>query len=74
MVERDNPVLPLSQQCRLLTVSRSSLSPWMRSLIQVPLAWTNSPAAIIAALPMTVIRSRCPRALTRRTQNPLSGL
>jgi putative transposase len=25
MVERDNPVLPLSQQCRLLTVSRSSL-------------------------------------------------
>jgi len=24
-------------------------TPWERSLIQLPLAWTNSPAAIIAA-------------------------
>jgi putative transposase len=25
MVERDNPVLPISQQCRLLAVSRSAV-------------------------------------------------
>ena len=46
----------------------------MRSLIQDPIAWTNSPAEIIAACPMTVMRSRWPRALTRRTQKPLSEL
>src|SRR5271170_1695967 len=49
-------------------------TPWVRSLIQPPLAWTNSPAEIIAAWPMTVIGSRWPRALTRSTQNPLSEL
>src|SRR5271166_965838 len=49
-------------------------TPWVRSLIQLPLAWTNSPAEIIAAWPRTVIRSRWPRALTRSTQNPLSSL
>ena len=26
-------------------------TPWVRSLTQVPLAWTNSPADIIAACP-----------------------
>src|SRR5713226_23488 len=49
-------------------------TPWVRSLTQAPLAWTNSPAEIIAAWPRTVIRSRCPRALTRRTQKPFSSL
>ena len=49
-------------------------TPWVRSLIQPPLAWMNSPAEIIAAWPITVIRSRCPRALTRNTQKPFSGL
>jgi hypothetical protein len=49
-------------------------APWMRSFIQDPLAWTNSPAEIIAAWPRTVIRSHCPRALTRRTQEPFSEL
>src|SRR5882757_10615165 len=44
-------------------------TPCVRSLTQVPLAWTNSPAAIIAAWPRTVIRSRWPRALTRSTQH-----
>src|SRR5260370_39815228 len=33
-----------------------------------------SPAEIDGASPSTVTRSRCPRALTRRTQNPLSVL
>jgi hypothetical protein len=49
-------------------------TPCVRSLTQVPLAWTNSPTEIIAAWPRTVIRSRCPRALTRRTQKPFSEL
>ena len=35
---------------------------------------TNSPAAIVAAWPTTVTRSRCPRALTRSTQKPVSAL
>ena len=48
--------------------------PWVRSFTQAPLIWTNSPALIIAAWPTTVIRSRWPRALTRSTQNPFSGL
>jgi hypothetical protein len=43
-------------------------------LTQAPLAWTNSPAEIIAAWPRTVIRSRWPRALIRSTQNPFSSL
>src|SRR5918994_1786137 len=34
----------------------------------------NSPALIVGAWPTTVIRSRTPHALTRRTQKPLSGL
>ena len=47
---------------------------WVRSLIQDPLACTNSPAEIIAAWPTRVMRSRWPRALTRSTQKPLSEL
>jgi hypothetical protein len=47
---------------------------WVWSLTQAPLARTNSPAEIIAAWPRTVIRSRCPRALTRKTQKPFSAL
>ena len=49
-------------------------TPWVRSFTQAPLAWTNSPAEIIAAWPSTVIRSRWPRAFTRSTQNPFSSL
>src|SRR5215475_16151149 len=45
-------------------------TPCVRSLIQDPLAWTNSPAEIIAAWPTRVMRSRWPRALTRGTQKP----
>src|SRR6478752_1079070 len=48
--------------------------PWVRSFTQAPLIWTNSPALIIAVWPTTVIRSLWPRALTRSTQNPFSGL
>src|SRR3984893_3083367 len=33
-----------------------------------------SPAAMDGAAPSTVTRSRCPRALMRRTQKPLSAL
>ncbi len=32
--------------------------PWVRSLFQDPAAWTNSPAEIMAACPVTVMRSR----------------
>jgi len=49
-------------------------TPCVRSLTQDPLAWTNSPAEIIAACPTRVIRSRWPRALIRSTQKPLSEL
>src|SRR3954451_16227418 len=48
--------------------------PCVRSLTQIPLAWTNSPAVIAAATPTRVTRSRWPRALTRSTQKPVSGL
>jgi hypothetical protein len=48
-------------------------TPWVRSLTQVPLAWTNSPALIAAAAPTTVTSSRWPRTLTRSTQKPFSG-
>jgi|GEM_PF-5738190 hypothetical protein len=48
--------------------------PCVTSLTQAPLARTNSPAVIVAAWPTTVIRSRCPRAFTRSTQNPVSAL
>src|SRR5215468_6528134 len=40
-------------------------TPSVLSLTQPPLAWTNSPAEIIAACPTRVMRSRWPRALTR---------
>jgi hypothetical protein len=49
-------------------------TPCVRSLTHRPLACTNSPAEIVAAWPTTVIRSRRPRAFTRRTQKPLSSL
>ncbi len=49
-------------------------SPWVRSLAHTPLAWTNSPGEIKGAWPTIVMGSRCPRAVTRNTQNPLSGL
>ena len=49
-------------------------TPRVRSLTQDPLACTNSPAAVIAAWPRTVIRSRWPRAFTYKTQNPFSAL
>ena len=48
--------------------------PWVRSLVQVPAAWIHSPAEIIAAWPMTVTKSRCPRAFRRSTQKPFSSL
>lgn len=48
--------------------------PCVRSLTQVPLAWTNAPALIAAAAPTRVTSSRCPRRLTLSTQKPLSGL
>jgi hypothetical protein len=48
--------------------------PWVRSLTQSPDAVIHSPAEIVAAWPTMVTRSRCPRALTRSTQNPVSAL
>src|SRR3954462_8911810 len=48
--------------------------PWVRSLTHSPEAVTHSPAEIVAACPTVVTSSRCPRALTRRTQKPFSAL
>src|ERR1700678_4734741 len=48
--------------------------PWVWSLIHSPDAVTHSPAEMVAACPTTVISPRCPRALIRRTQKPLSLL
>src|ERR1700726_3725031 len=48
--------------------------PWEWSLIHSPDAVTHSPAEMVAACPTTVISSRCPRALIRRTQKPLLSL
>jgi len=42
--------------------------------LQVGLSCQRPPAAIAAAWPTTVTRSRCPRALARRTQKPFSAL
>jgi hypothetical protein len=46
----------------------------MRSFTHSPGAVIHSPAAIVAACPTTVTRSRCPRAFARKTQNPFSAL
>src|SRR5215831_8544677 len=46
----------------------------MRSFTHSPDAVIHSPAAIVAAYPTTVTRSRCPRAFARNTQNPFSVL
>jgi hypothetical protein len=54
--------------------ARANWTPRVRLLIQLPFVWTNSPAEIIAEWPIKVIRSRCPRALTRSTQKPFSSL
>src|SRR3954451_13006095 len=48
--------------------------PCVRSLTHSPEAVTHSPAEIVAACPTVVTSSRCPRALTRRTQKPFSAL
>ena len=48
--------------------------PCARSLTHSPEAVIHSPAEIDAAWPTTVTRSRCPRALVLRTQNPFSSL
>jgi len=48
--------------------------PCARSLAQLPLACTNSPAEINGAWPTIVTGSRRPRASTFRTQKPVSGL
>jgi hypothetical protein len=48
--------------------------PWVRSLTQIPRHSTYSPGVTEAAEPMTVMRTRCPRTLIRRTQKPLDSL
>src|SRR5262249_61988686 len=48
--------------------------PWVRSLTHSPEAVIHSPAEMVAAWPITVTTSRCPRALARRTQKPFSAL
>ena len=47
---------------------------WVRSFIHSPVAVIHSPAAIVAACPTSVTKSRWPRALARRTQKPFSEL
>src|SRR5260370_1059202 len=46
----------------------------MGSFTHSPEGVIHSPAAIVAAYPTTVTRSRCPRAFARKTQNPFSAL
>ena len=58
----------------VLRKSALNCSPCVRSVIQTPTAWMNSPAEIDAAWPTTGTRSRCPRAFTFRTAKPLSSL
>src|SRR5215467_4143617 len=48
--------------------------PCVRSLTHSPDAVIHSPAEIVAEWPTTVTKSRCPRALVRRTQKPFSAL
>ena len=48
--------------------------PCERSVTHSPVAVTYSPAITCWQCPMTVTRSRCPRAATRSTQYPLSSL
>src|SRR5437867_964803 len=48
--------------------------PWVGSLTHSPDAVIHSPAAMTAAWPMTVTRSRWPRAFARNTQKPFSLL
>src|SRR5450759_3717246 len=48
--------------------------PWVWSLTHSPDAVIHSPAAMMAAWPMTVTRSRWPRAFARSTQKPFSLL
>jgi hypothetical protein len=49
-------------------------SPCSLSLTHQPSAVSHSPAATEGSDPRTVASSRCPRALTRSTQKPLSSL
>ena len=51
-----------------------SWSPCVRSVTQLPLAWTCSPARMVAQWPTTVSSSRRPRTFTRSTAKPFSGL
>ena len=60
--------------CVVVRLAALNCKPCSRSLTHPPLALMNSPALIVAACPTTVTRSRWPRALTRSTQKPLSGL
>ena len=48
--------------------------PFVRSLTDSPDAVIHSPAEIDAAWPTMAMRSRCPRDLAPRAQNPLSSL
>ena len=48
--------------------------PCVRSFTQTPCPSMYSPGVMVAAVPTTVTRSRCPRTLTRRTQKPVSSL
>src|SRR5918911_3952886 len=51
-----------------------SWSPCVRSVTQLPLACTCSPALMTAQWPTTVTSSRRPRTFTRSTAKPFSGL
>src|ERR1017187_6374147 len=49
-------------------------SPCSLSLTHQPSALSHSPAVTEGNDPTTVVSSRCPRAITRKTQKPLSSL
>jgi hypothetical protein len=48
--------------------------PWVRSLTHSPFAVIHSPAEIVAAWPITVTSSRCPRAFRPQNAEAVLGI
>jgi hypothetical protein len=56
------------------SISALNCKPCWRSVNQMPVAVTHSPAPMAGACPTRVTRSRLPRACTLSTQKPVSAL
>jgi hypothetical protein len=66
------PIIP--QKIGQAIIVALNCNPCALSLTHQPSALSHSPAVTEGSDPMTVVSSRCPRTLTRRTQKPLSSL